>query len=62
MCSNGDAGPWFGNNYPEIILRDLNKGRSWNDPKNTFISEQKLTNGEENWDVKEIEVFKINYE
>ena len=62
MCCKEDVGPWFGSNYPEIILRDLNKGRSWNDQKNTFINGQKLTNGEEYWDVKEIEVFQIIYE
>ena len=61
MCCDEKTGPWFGNNFPEIILRDLNKGRSWNDPKNTFVEGQKLTNGEEYWDVKEIEVFQINY-
>ena len=56
---DAEAGPWFGCNYPEIILRSLNRGRSWNNSQNTFVENQKLTNGEEYWDVKELEVFQI---
>ena len=57
------SGPWFGSNYPEIILRNsLNNGRSWDDSNNnTFLIGRKLTNGEEYWEVKELEVFKIVY-
>jgi hypothetical protein len=40
----------------------LNRGRSWNNSQNTFVENQKLTNGEEYWDVKELEVFQIIYE
>ena len=56
---DAEAGPWFGCNYPQIILRSLNRGRSWNNSQNTFVENQKLTNGEEYWDVKELEVFQI---
>ena len=58
-----DRGPKFGHsNYPEITFsNNLNKGTSYNDKTNKFIEKQKLTNGESNWDVKELEVYKINY-
>ena len=60
-CS--ENGPWFGCNYPEIYsYQTLNKGRSWeNSSYNTFVLGRKLTNGEEYWDVKELEVHKIVY-
>ncbi len=48
--------------HPEIYLyQTLNKGQSWNTSYCTFIEGRKLTNGEEFWDVKELEVFKIQY-
>ena len=58
-----NEGPRFGCNYPEIYLNGtLNKGRSWDDSSgNTFVLGRKLTNGEEYWDVKELEVHKIVY-
>ena len=60
-----DYCPWFGSsNYPEIYLdyKTLNKGISFdNSNYNTFFNGRKLTNGESNWEVKEIEVFKIIY-
>ena len=56
-------GPWFGSSSnPEIYLyTTLNKGRSYDSPGNTFVLDRKLTNGEEYWDVKELEVYKIEY-
>ena len=62
-CSNNE-GPRFGSlSHPEIFLfNSLDKGRSFHDiNKNTFVTNRELTNGEEFWDVKEIEVFKIKY-
>ena len=56
--------PWFGGSgFPEIYFDStLNKGRSWEKSSyNTFIIGRKLTNGEEYWNVKELEVFKITY-
>jgi hypothetical protein len=59
-CSN--SGPGFGNNWPEImIVNDLNKGYSSNHEYNLFVQGAVLTNGEKNWDIKEIEVYKIEY-
>ena len=58
-CSEG---PRFGCNWPEIYLPySLNKGRSFDNSKNTFLQGKKLTNGEETWDIKELEVHKIVY-
>ena len=57
-------GPWFGSNsHPEIyMINSLNQGRSYDDSSyNTFVLGRKLTNGEEYWDVKELEVHKITY-
>ena len=58
-----NEGPRFGCNWPEIYLKNsLNKGQSWDDNStNTFLLRKKLTNGEEFWDVKELEVHKIIY-
>ena len=62
-CSN--YCPWFGSpSFPEIYLdyNTLNKGISWEDSsENVFLLGRKLTNGEENWYVKELEAFKIIY-
>ena len=59
---HNNEGPRFGCSYLEIFLyQTLNKGQSWNTPSCTFIEGRKLTNGEEFWDVKELEVFKIQY-
>jgi len=60
-CASNE-GPRFGCNWPEIYLDGtLNKGRSWDDSSCTFTQGRILTNGEQYWDVKELEVFKINY-
>ena len=60
-CSSRE-GPRFGCGYPEIYLPGaLDKGQSWDTLGCTFTQGRILTNGEEYWDVKEIEVFKINY-
>ena len=63
ICGNKNYGPWFGNNYPEIVFNStLDKGRSWdNQIQNIFVSGKELTKGEEFWEVKELEVFKIEY-
>ena len=56
--------PWFGGpSYLEIHFnKSLNKGGSYESMNNnTFIIGRKLTNGEEYWNVKELEAFKINY-
>ena len=59
---HSSEGPRFGCGYPEIYLDGtLDKGRSWDHSYCTFTQGRKLTNGEEYWDVKELEVFKINY-
>ena len=59
---HNNEGPRFGCGNPEIYLKQtLNKGQSWNNSFCTFIEGRKLTNGEEFWDVKELEAFKIQY-
>ena len=60
-CGSSE-GPRFGYNWPEIYLNgSLNKGQSYSNSGNTFVLGRKLTNGEEYWDVKELEVHKITY-
>lgn len=63
ICGNSKYGSWFGNNFPEIVFNStLNKGHSWHEPRqNKFIEGRKIANGEEYWEVKELEVFKIIY-
>ena len=64
ICCASNYCPWFGNDcYPEIYFNcSLNKGQSYDSlSNNTFVSGRKLTNGEEFWEVKELEVFKIKY-
>ena len=60
---DSDSGPWLGNGgHPEIYLNgQLNKGISYDNSSNTFLLGRQLTNGEEYWDVKELEVYKITY-
>ena len=59
-CDN-DSGPRFGYGNEEIYLyKTLDKGKSY-DNNTTFILDRKLTNGEQFWDVKELEVYKIEY-
>jgi len=56
-------GPRFGCGYPEIYFDgSLDKGQSFsNESYNTFLIDRKLTNGDEYWEVKELEVFQIKY-
>ena len=57
-----DEGPRFGCGYPEIYFNgNLAKGESYDDSSCTFSDGRVLTNGEANWDVKELEVHKIIY-
>ena len=57
-----EEGPRFGCGFPEIYLKGtLNSGRSFDNPSCSFVGGRKLTNGEEFWDVKELEVYKITY-
>ena len=56
-------GPRFGCNWPEIYFcATLNRGQSYDSDNCTFIRNRLLTNGEEYWDVKELEVYKIIYD
>ena len=62
-CENGRC-PWFGSpTNPEILLNySLDKGESYDyNDSNTFFNGRLLTNGETNWDVKELEAYKITY-
>ena len=43
------------------IIGTLDKGQSCDCSSCTFAEGKILTNGETYWDVKELEVFKINY-
>jgi len=63
ICCYSDKCPWFGSKYPEIFFENsLNKGESWdNTSENTFLLGRKLTNGEQYWEVKELEAYKIIY-
>ena len=62
ICCDSNEGPRFGCGWPEIyLLNSLNKGQSFSSSNNTFLTDRKLTNGEEYWDVKELEVHKITY-
>ena len=60
---NGSRDLWYGSNWPEIYFdKTLDKGSSFdNHSGSTFKIKRELTNGEEFWDVKELEVFKITY-
>ena len=49
---------WLSRN---LFYQTLDKGRSFDHSSCTFTQGRILTNGEANWDVKELEVFKINY-
>ena len=61
FCGSNE-GPRFGYGYPEIYLdKTLKKGESFDNSSNTFLLGRKLTNGEQYWDVKELEVHKITY-
>ena len=57
-------GPFFGKSHPEIYFYDtLDKGESYeyNSEYSSFTMGRKITNGERYWDVKEIEIYKIEY-
>ena len=57
-----NEGPRFGYDCPEIYLyRTLDKGESFEHSSCTFIQGRLLTNGEQYWDVNELEVHKIIY-
>ena len=60
-CSSCE-GPRFGGEWPEIFLcGTLDKGESYDSLQCTFADKRVLTNGEQYWDVKELEVYKIIY-
>ena len=61
-CNNSND-LWFGSGFPEIYFVDsLNRGQSvYSKSSSSFLIGRVLTNGEEFWDVKELEVFKIQY-
>ena len=60
FCSY-NKGPRFGCGYPEIYFNGtLDIGES-SDVSCTFTDKRALTNGEQYWDVKELEVYKIIY-
>ena len=57
-----DKSPWFGNSNPDICFNGtLNNGQTSKEKDTSFESIYKLTNGEEFWEVKELEVHKIIY-
>ena len=64
MTCKEKEGPRFGNSYPEIYLPNiLDKGESYeyNEQYSSFTMGRKIINGEQYWDVKEIEIYKIEY-
>ena len=63
ITCQSEEGPRFGCGWPEIYFNGtLDKGQSFTQAEySTFIGSKVLTNGEENWDVKELEVHKIIY-
>lgn len=57
-----DEGPRFGCGWPEINFNGtLDKGESYIGEYSTFIGNKSLTNGKQNWNVKELKVHKIIY-
>ena len=58
-----DYGPVFGCSIADIALGpdSLGEGHCYKDKTNTFLADRILTNGDENWNVKEVEVYKIIY-
>ena len=57
-----NEGPKFGWG-PQIgfISRDLKNGYSFKSNDNSFVLNNKFTNGKENWITKELEIYQINY-
>ena len=62
IACDQNSGPRFGGSYEDILIYNtLNKGESYD--KNTiFESGRALTDGEQYWDIKELEVHKIVYD
>ena len=60
ITCDDNSGPRFGNNEEIYLYNTLDKGESKKE-NTTFQTNRKLTNGEQYWDVKELEVFKIKY-
>ena len=61
ICGFSDEGPRFGCGYPEIYFNEtLDIGES-SDVSCTFTDKRVLTNRDQYWDVKELEVYKIIY-
>ena len=54
--SQKDYGPLLGGATDLGIYQDMRTGQSYN---NTFLTNGKLKNGEENFNIKEIEIFQI---
>ena len=55
-------GPRFGCGWPEIYFYNtLDKGQTYDHESCTFLRNKLLTNGKQNFDVKELEVYKIIY-
>jgi len=60
-CASNE-GPRFGCGHPEIYFNGtLDRGKSWDSGYCTFTDKRVLTNGEQFWDVKELEVYQIIY-
>ena len=60
-CGSG-YGPYFGRAEIDFDNEtELYRGISYDNSDNTFVLGRQLTNGEQNWDVKELEVYKITY-
>jgi hypothetical protein len=60
IACDDNSGPRFGDLEDIYLYKSLDKGESYEE-NTTFVSGRKLTNGEQYWDVKELEVFKITY-
>ena len=64
MICRENEGPRFGHSCPEIYFSNtLDKGESheYYEQYSSFTMGRKITNGEQYWDVKEIEIYKIEY-
>ena len=61
-CSSS-YGPVFGCGQADIVLfwNSLDKGECYKSESNTFLSDRILTNGDEFFETKEVEVYKIIY-
>ena len=59
LACDTNSGPRFGNDDIRIY-QTLNKGET-REGNEKFLSNRKITNGEQYWDIKELEVYKINY-